>query len=226
MAERRAEPLAKSAPAGEARQRGSTIADAATAPAQAPDTGPAAAAPPPALTGRPLPRPAPSPSPSPAVGAPIAPAPRAGLPESATSARDTASAANDTRPGTTAPPESFPAAAARRDATAAGLRASGNSVQAAPALLPSLLNGAGLEPAQRRLLKRLDDLARGRWQFQPPGAGEPATAPLRGWQLANGAASSVRLRLDADGLRWAEPDGSRWFVPLDTAAVRELQALR
>ena len=251
-AERRAGLLSKPTPAAEARQRANTVADAAPAPAQAPpSTGPAPAAAPPVGPGNALPPPATAPPPPSAAAlapiAPITPAPRAAAPESTTSSRDSAQAAGAARPGAAmAPPESVPGAAARRDADLSSQRSSGGSVggavrrdtepsgpqspagsvAAAPSLLPSLLNGPSLEPAQQRLLQRLEQVARGRWQRLPAGTDEPAATPLRAWQLPNDAAPRVRLRLDADGLRWTEAEGSRWFVPLEPAAVRALQALR
>jgi hypothetical protein len=100
------------------------------------------------------------------------------------------------------------------------------SAQAAPPSLAALLNGTALDPAHQRLLQRIDELARGRWQRLPAAAGEPATEPLRAWLLPPEAAPRARVRLDADGLRWTEPDGSAWFAPLDAPVVKVLLTLR
>ena len=101
-----------------------------------------------------------------------------------------------------------------------------DSAPPAPPGLSTLMTGPALDPAQQRLLQRIDELARGRWQRLPAGAGEPATEPLRAWLLPPGAAPRARVRLDADGLRWTEPDGSAWFAPLDAPVVKVLLTLR
>jgi hypothetical protein len=145
--------------------------------------------------------------------------------------RDSAEAATTAAPGSraaaTAPaePRAFPGADPRNGAVTGRLRLAG-SAQAAPASLASLLTGPGLDPAQQRLLQRIDDLTRGRWQRLPAGAGEPAVEPLRAWLLPPAAAPRARVRLDADGLRWTEADGGAWFVPLDADTVKSLLTLR
>jgi hypothetical protein len=145
--------------------------------------------------------------------------------------RDSAEAATAAAPGpraaATAPaePRAFPGPESRNEAVTGRMRLAG-SAQAAPTSLASLLTGPDLDPAQQRLLQRIDELASGRWQRLPAGAGEPATEPLRAWLLPSEAAPRARVRLDADGLRWTERDGGAWFVPLEAPVVKTLLTLR
>jgi hypothetical protein len=98
---------------------------------------------------------------------------------------------------------------------------------AQPPMLGPLLREGTLDADGQRLLQQVDQLTLGRWQRQAPSTGEDRTAaPLRQWLLPPGTAPRARLRLDRDGLRWTEPDGSTWFAPLDASAVQELQDLR
>ncbi|WP_088283162.1 hypothetical protein [Ideonella sp. A 288] len=80
-----------------------------------------------------------------------------------------------------------------------------------------------LTPAQRRVLRRLDNAGAG-WQLQPaatPGpAQEAAAAPELAWVDAQGRRST--LRLDDAGARWTGPDGRQWVLPLDSATREAL----
>ena len=149
----------------------------------------------------------------------------------ATGPRDTTdtatAAAPAARPSTMPPaaPRALQAPESRHEAVMGRARLA-DSAPPAPPGLSTLLTGPALDPAQQRLLQRIDELARGRWQRLPAGAGEPATEPLRAWLLPPGAAPRARVRLDADGLRWTEPDGSAWFAPLDAPVVKVLLTLR
>ena len=221
--------LAESAPAAPAAPPAPAAPAVATAPPVV-----AAAAPRPAIVPAPAsPAPAAQATPPPAATAPAPLAtpsrratPDTGPRDSADAAGTAGTAAGARAAGTArAEPRAFPGAESRNEMAAGRMRSTG-SAQPAPAALASLLAGPGLDPAHQRLLQRIDELARGRWQRLPAGAGEPAAEPLRAWLLPPAAAPSARVRLDADGLRWTEPDGSAWFVPLDAAAVKALLTLR
>ncbi len=83
-----------------------------------------------------------------------------------------------------------------------------------------MFSGA-LPESERQALQALDAATRGRWQRLATPA--PGLADLqRRWPVAAGAAG---LRFDADGVHWAEPDGSHWFAPLDAPALARLRAL-
>ena len=83
-----------------------------------------------------------------------------------------------------------------------------------------------ITPQQRRLLRLIDPADDSRWVAAAPAAAAPAPAlrdaeptPLI-WPSPRGSASLLLL---PTGLRWTEPDGSVWILPL---SAEQLQRMR
>jgi len=93
-----------------------------------------------------------------------------------------------------------------------------------PPSLPLLIARPDLADADRGLLQQLDGLAQGRWRRGSAAALGQQTAPVREWPAAIGG-GSVSLRIEAEGVTWTEPDGSRFTAALSADAVARLRSL-